>query len=1184
MTTFDLAGPLPRTRTVIEASAGTGKTYAIAALVARYVAGEITTPGHALTQGIGIDQVLVVTFTRAAASELRDRIRAKLRLALRVLNGMPAPDTDTWLRTLAGDRGKAHSRRVAWVTDALARFDEATITTIHGFCQQALTQAGLRGGDNRAAELTENASGIVAEVCRDLLIRELADDPCALSVDNDGRPIDFVGGPDPATRVVRSNALGRQPHPPDKVERDFVAAVNAVLTNAGATPVPAASIGGVAGRWSALVAEAVAEITARQRERRQIGYDRLVSDLAATLDDPAVGPSLAGQLASRYHVVLVDEFQDTDRLQWGIFERAFGGRPLITVGDPKQAIYRFRGADVQAYLAAIRATSPATLGVNFRSDRGLIDGLGVLFNGATLGHPDIAVRRVEPRTDAPRAAVTEKNDRGKVDRRLSPPIHLRELPDSPEIPHSRHGVEAGAAQRIVLADVAARIRNLLDHGTIEAGAGPRPVEAQDIAVLVPSQRRAADTAAALRTRGIPSVRARTGSVLQSDAAMQWRLLLAGLATPTRARVARAAGLSWFFDLSPAELRSVPLDLEPDAALEDSPLVRLQRELAELAHRLRADGVGPFYEHVRSETRLLDVTLSVPGGDRNLTDCDHIAELLVAELRGEPSEGRHVQEVLDRMIAADADLAGESTMRRIETDSDAVRITTIHAAKGLEFPIVLLPFCYVQRLAASRPYVFNSPDARHVDVASWVTWGDGLDEGEAAKAEAEGRKQAANREVDGDGLRTLYVAMTRAQHRLEVWWAPTQKAGTSALGRLLLDREGAGPIANSAVDDDYCRQLDRIPAQLAALAAASGNIARFAVPLEQPERRPLAIGEPAPEQLAVADGTRRHPLADPTWRRWSFTAVSGAAAGRDAGSSSPPVPTVGGGTDEEPAELAAEVPVTPGTASDLLLADSVGGTTFGTLVHGVLEQLDFTSATLRDELAALTADAVSANGLAGAIDVATLADGLVAAVETPLGPRFGGRALTDLAPADRLAELTFDLRLADGVPAAQIGELLGATLDAGDPLRAYGEELAGALEPVTLAGWLTGSIDAVFRLPGEHPAGRYVVVDYKTNRLPSAPPAAAIEAYRPDRLVEAMAHHHYPLQALLYEVALHRYLRWRLGSGYDPAVHLGGVAYLFVRGMVGPATPSAAGEPYGVFSWQPPTATITSLDTLLGGRR
>jgi exodeoxyribonuclease V beta subunit len=312
------------------------------------------------------------------------------------------------------------------------------------------------------------------------------------------------------------------------------------------------------------------------------------------------------------------------------------------------------------------------------------------------------------------------------------------------------------------------------------------------------------------------------------------------------------------------------------------------------------------------------------------------------------------------------------------------------------------------------------------------------------------------------------------------------------------------------------------------------------------------------------------LVDPSWRRWSFSAIT-----RTLDQFVVPPPPVMGGADEpsdEPSDLA-------GPAVGMPWVDLAGGTSFGTLVHAVLERIDPTSPTLAVDLhdavwAQLRSDRLP-------VDADVLIAGLTAALHTPLGPALHGRRLADLAAGDRLAEMTFDLPLAGTrtrFSSRRIGEVLVGTLAADDPQLPYARSLAEGRFDVQLAGFLQGSIDAVLRVgtPGEP---RFVVVDYKTNRLHQRGVAAPLDAYHPDLLPEAMAHHDYPLQALLYSVAVHRYLRWRMPA-YDPATHLGGVAYLFLRGMVGEHTPTHAGQPYGVFSWRPAPAAIEALDRLL----
>jgi exodeoxyribonuclease V beta subunit len=602
--------------------------------------------------------------------------------------------------------------------------------------------------------------------------------------------------------------------------------------------------------------------------------------------------------------------------------------------------------------------------------------------------------------------------------------------------------------------------------------------------------------------------------------------------------------------------------------------------------MRQHGVAGLYEQLRAEPALLDAVLGRPNGDRDLTDLDHISELLVAGLTGSLAEPAAVADLFDSMVA-DADDQSEATMRRVETDEDAVHITTVHSAKGLEYPVVLVPFAYTERPAANRPYVFNDDDGRVVDVASWVAWGERAAEGSAEARKAAGqRKRLAELEVDGDSLRLLYVALTRAKHHLEIWWAPTRRAGTSALGRLLHDRWGAGPVFNCPPGDGFVAvDAERTDTQIDALVAASnGTIARFDVPLTQPVRTPLPLHSPPASLLAVADPGGRHPLADPARRVWSFTAiVAGVNTDADGHAAAP----LTGGYDElqEPGDCdgpADDGVAPPGRSRAVPLAAVPGGTTFGTAVHEVLEAVDFTSSTLGGDLGDLVGAVSRRSGLA--LDGPAVASGLEAVIDTPLGDLFGGLRLRDLGRHDRLAELIFDLRFdASPVAAAVVGDVLSATLDVADPLHPYGRQLASVLASIELAGWLTGSIDAVFRVGGADP--RFVIVDYKTNRLHRPDATDPLEAYRPDLLVAAMTHSHYPLQALIYSVALHRYLRWRLGDRYEPARHLGGVAYLYVRGMIGAETPVLGGAAYGVFSWRPPAATVLALDALFrSGRR
>jgi exodeoxyribonuclease V beta subunit len=345
-------------------------------------------------------------------------------------------------------------------------------------------------------------------------------------------------------------------------------------------------------------------------------------------------------------------------------------------------------------------------------------------------------------------------------------------------------------------------------------------------------------------------------------------------------------------------------------------------------------------------------------------------------------------------------------------------------------------------------------------------------------------------------------------------------------------------------------------------------------------------EPVPSDL---DSRHFHRGIDTGWRRTSYSGLvrmaepSGTSA--TTGVSSEPETT---GLDDE----VGDIPLTqPASGPELPspMADLPTGAQFGTLVHAVLETAD----PLAVDLAAELESHMRKHSVWWPVDVApeVLAHALVPMHDTPLGPLADGLTLRQIGLRDRLRELDFELPLAGGdlrseapdIRLADVGTLLRAYLPADDALAAYAGRLTGgALGGQSLRGYLTGSLDAVLRVP-DGAGQRYLVVDYKTNWLgdPDRPLTAA--DYDRPRLVEAMLHSDYPLQALLYSVVLHRFLRWRVPD-YDPARHLGGVLYLFVRGMCGANTPVVDGHPSGVFSWRPPSSLVTALSDLLDAGR
>ncbi|MFM2078407.1 MAG: hypothetical protein RJA49_2297 [Actinomycetota bacterium] len=1138
---LDLTGPLPSGRLVVEASAGTGKTYSLSALVVRHVA----------ERGIPASSLLVVTFTRAAAAELRDRTRAALVKALEAVRTGVAPPDQQWMAVLFEPEA-LRTVRESNLRTAIATFDDATITTIHGFCQQALRQLGLRAGTGLDAELGDSTAQLVDEVCRDLVVAALVDDPTAL---------DWPG-----------NDLG-----PSRVLNSLKESVTALLGNPGAVAVPQPGTATPKRgdtverleRWVALVHRATHEVGVRRRARQELGYDDLITGLRDAVQDPAV----AATLNDRYELVLVDEFQDTDPVQWEIFDTTFT-RNLVTVGDPKQAIYRFRGADVQAYLAATAGAATVHLGTNFRSDARLVQATNALIRDVHLGDPRIVGAEVAA---APHAAAQLL--------RPGAPLEVRRVPDDPAL-YNQRGFSAPLARRSVVADLVREVVELLTSHHIGEGADARPVRPGDIAVLVPSHANAAEVVRGLDRARVPSVRTRTGSVLETPAADQWSLLLAALERPSHSPTVRAAGLSAF-------LHQPAAALDPLAPGAEMRLAVLQRQCAAWAEVLASRPFLAWYDRVRADSELVPTLLAAPGGERQLTDVDHVAELLATELTGNGTTAAAARRTLER-LRAEVEQGGEidAQMRRIDSDAQAVQITTLHGSKGLEYPVVLLPFSW-QVSNGRPPTIYNDHDTgvRAVDIATNQGW-----HGPDLHTVERGRKHHAAVGERGDRLRLLYVGLTRAEQRTVVWWAPAKEAERSALNVLLFDRDEDGvPLHtepriwpgpsggfNSSIAPVTNPTGEQVDARLEQFAERSaGAIAHAQILVDTPRVRwtPATHDADRPPLSVAATGGRQ--IADRSWRRWSFTSIT-----KTRDQVWVPTPMITGGTDEPEEDAAA--PGAPAPRQPALefvtvpLADVVAGASFGTLVHTVLERVDPVAADLEAALDAEVQLQLRRDRLD--VDPEVLVAGLAAALRTSLGPIADGRRLADIPGTDRLAELEFDLPLgptASRVTAAQIGAVLLDTLPDDDPQRHYAQELADGRFVVELAGFLQGSIDAVLRIADPACGHRFVVVDYKTNRLHERGASDPLAAYHPDVLPAAMAHHDYPLQSLLYSVALHRYLRWRL-PGYSPEAHLGGVAYLFVRGMVGPATPLHGGHPSGVFAWRPPAATVVALDRLLAG--
>jgi exodeoxyribonuclease V beta subunit len=1089
---FDLFGELPRGTTVLEASAGTGKTFTIAGLVTRYVAEDV----------VPLDEMLVVTFGRAATQELRDRVRERLvtaRDGLRDVAAARAGD-DQLLRHLATGSSDAdvESRRQRLVV-ALASFDAATVVTTHQFCQQMLIGLGTAGDVDAHSVLVENLDDLVTEVVQDLYLRKWGHG------DEVDPPLDLKTAQELARTVVED---GQAILVPD-VDDD--------------------SLAGLRLRFAHAVRD---EVDRRKRARRVLGFDDLLTRLQQTLADPQTGPAAVARLRGRYRVVLVDEFQDTDPVQWDVLRGAFhGAATMVLVGDPKQAIYAFRGADVQAYLAAAElADHRATLAQNWRSDPDLLRGLDALFRGAALGDPRIIVGPVSA-AHAGRSLAS-----------VVAPVHIRLVQREAGEPPG-----VGTARRLVVQDVVREVVGLLNSQVSlhpRDGTPDRPLRPADIAVIVRTNTQLDLVHEALLAAHVPSVRRTTSSVFRTPAAGDWIVLLEALEQPHRSGRLRRLAVSPFVGWDAAALDSNDVDVLG---------LRLRHWLRVYEDR----GVAALLETITRDERLPSRLLGQVDGERRLTDLRHVGEALhAATMTVQLGLTAGLEWLRHRVEEAEEDSSVERG-RRLDSEAAAVQVVTVHASKGLEFPVVLVPFGWDRHVFDPEIPLFHEATGRRVRNVG----------GRNSPGFRRDQDRHKNEEF-GEDLRLIYVALTRAQAQVIAWWAPsTRNTVCAPLHRLLFtDSPAAGVPQRRPVPSDS-RALARasalaVDACLAVTAVASGG----EVSWQQPPT--------APRTLSAATLGR---WLDTSWRRTSYTALT--AAVHDLGPAVASEPEVDQ-KDDEP--VTAAPAAAPGEHQDVMSPmDALpAGTAFGTIVHAVLERVDPTSADLADAVREQVAAQLSWSGRPE-LDQDALTTGLLPALRTRLGDLVGGRSLADIAPGDRLTELDFELPLRGGdhpngtSRLGELADLLREELRPDDPLTGYADLLADPLlSEVVLKGYLAGSIDAVLRVDG-----RYVVVDYKTNRLGTADAPLTVWDYRAAAMAEAMIEAHYPLQALLYDVALHRFLRWRLAD-YDPGRHLGGVLYLFLRGMCGPDIRFADGTIPGVFAWQPPVRLVTAVSDLL----
>jgi exodeoxyribonuclease V beta subunit len=1202
MKAFDLIqAPLTGTR-LIEASAGTGKTYTIAGLFVRLI----------IELGLTVDQILVVTYTKAATEELKTRIRNKL---LQTRQGFVGGKSDDPLVAALIRNDENRHRAVRVLGDAIVDYDQASIYTIHGFCQRILHENAFETGNLYDTELITDPTEIYREVADDfwrirfynaplefirfaaaeyrvtgpsyffrlhtgvhaldldvlpsieepaldklekyrntyrLIAAEwkparsavmtlLKDD--ALNAQKYGSLSSKKGFPVLRTRDGRVAALtaamdrfvDRQSErfPLFKDFEKFTATYLAAATRRNRRP-PAHPFFDLCDRLHSKAEElqsemaqrllflkaeyfryAQSELATRKAAKNIQFYDDLLMTVHRALENDA-GANLLDSIRHKYKAALVDEFQDTDTIQYKIFSKIFGGPQylLFMIGDPKQSIYSFRGADIFSYMtAASRADSKYTLHQNWRSDAGLIKAVNTIFSRCR--DPFLFN---EIKFEQGRAGNREEPAAGPA----KPPLNLCFLPATGDKP-----VNKTDAVHSIAAAVADEIARLI---SCEQG----PVAPGDIAVLVRTNRQAQLIQNNLSQRQVPCVLYSSGNIFDSREAMEMERVLAGIAEYQYEERFRSALTTDMIGVCAAELDAA--DDEPDR------WERRRTGFKAYFDEWHRDGFVRMFRLFMAREGIKSRLLAFTDGDRRLTNVLHLTEIL----HQEATDNRRTMTGLLKWLSDQRQPAAprlEEHQLRLESDALAVKIVTIHKSKGLEYRVVFCPFSWEgSTLRKGQQIVFHNQDAERrlsLDLGS-----DHLNR----------HKVQAQHELLAENLRVLYVAITRAKSHCYLVWGNINSAETSAMAYLFHCPEVARETDVLAAMRTHLAQKkapDLID-DLQRLAGDSEGTIQVSVLADQSEKNV------AKDRTVVAQPLDCRKFAGKIDKSWKIASYSSLVAHQHPEVELPDHDIHLQLKQTAPAEEAAvSMPATQAAARSIF--NFPKGARAGIFFHDIFEQLDFADqatphrdqlivAKLREYGYAPEWKDVIAQTIENTLSVPLLTDG-------------GHLTLATVSRDKRINEMEFYYPLKPVTP-RQLKQVFA---------RHGGVEIPSdfelQLQRLTFSpanGFLKGYVDMIF----EH-QNRFFVLDWKSNHLGNR-----VEDYDQENIRKTMSSEYYILQYCLYTLAFKRYMQAR-SPNFRFETDFGGVIYVFIRGI-----DAEKGPRYGIYFKRPGTQLIDALDRQL----
>lgn len=1176
---------------LIEASAGTGKTFTIAGLYLRLLLGH----GSAETRHrvpLTVDQILVVTFTEAATAELRDRIRARIHDArIAFARGQ---SSDPVIQPLLNEFDD-HKQAAEILLQAERQMDEAAVYTIHGFCQRMLTQNAFESGSRFNNEFVTDESHLKAQVVADYWrrnfyplpftlageIRQLWGSPSALLSDISnyltGAPLSLSvpamkgsladlhtenlkkidelkaqwrESQDDFLTLISDSDINKRSYTkkslptwleavnawaatettgydyPDKLEK-FAQNVLLEKTPKGSAPQHAVFeaietfLANPISLKAPLLAHAIEHcrvmLANAKNQKQWLSFDDLLTQLSASIDTDE-SELLAARIRTLYPVAMIDEFQDTDPLQYSIFSRIYLNNPecgLFMIGDPKQAIYGFRGADIFTYIKARNQVSAHyTLGTNWRSSADMVQAVNQVFalpDSPFIYDSDIPFLPVKYSPNAEKRIWTMG---GQMQPALT--YWLQEADDKP-LPKGEYltrMAEATASQIQTILTQAQQGQACLVNGEKQ-----KAVQAGNIAVLVRTGSEGRMVKQALADQGIASVYlSNRDSVFTSSVAQDLQRLLQAVLTPENDRALRASLASELFALDAASLDA----LNNDEIVWENAV----NEFKEYRKLWVQRGVLPMLRAVISKRhiaeRLLEEGASSQGenGERALTDLMHIGELLQQASNELDSDHGLLRWLAQSISDAENGLGGsDDQIQRLESERNLVQIVTIHKSKGLEYDLVFLPFVFSYREASEAKYYDAANDRTVLDITG-----------------NDASMKQADKERLAEDLRLIYVALTRAVYACFIGASPLRN-GRSTKEPTGVHRSAIGYLIQNGQEggiNDLHQGLTKQQDELDCVVVAD--------PPQQLEEKYVAPQEEIHDLSA-------NELQNPIDRNWRITSYSSLVKqGSHHAEHDATIEVTGFDIDSSEEQDEADL-VEP----ERSIFTFPRGARPGTFLHSLFEEIEFTQLATTEENTQIILGLMESEQLDEEW-LPILQQLIDTVLATPLDSK--SLLLNQKAPSQRLVEMEFLLPIEVlSAPA------LNRVIQRHDPLSAK----AGDLGFQTVQGMLKGFIDLVF----EH-QGKYYVLDWKSNHL-----GDDVTHYHGEALKSAMADHRYDLQYQIYALALHRFLRSRLAN-YDYEQHFGGVYYLFLRGMDGQSD-------HGIFAAKPTLEFLQEMDRLIDGQ-